>query len=298
MSNYTSLVLVDSEDVPEANLGLVERLPVHVTLLIGKLSSLLLLVFLAACSPGAMMEKIANPEKTKIAREYLQRLMDGDATLTNELEPKLRTGNEVELMKNMRALIPPGTPTSTELVGYQAFYTSGQSTYNVTFQFGYPGKWIVANAAWRESPNKPRELTGMRVTPLEHSLQATNAFSFQHAGFAHYVILTGLIIVAAFTIFTLVVCIRTKFPRRKWMWIIFVMVGAGQFSINWATGETEVRVLAFQLFGAGAFSSGLYAPWILSVSVPLGAIAFWYKRKKLTDASSAVAIPPPLTPVQ
>ena len=36
MSHYTSFVLVDFENVPEANLGLVEGLPAHVTLLIGK----------------------------------------------------------------------------------------------------------------------------------------------------------------------------------------------------------------------------------------------------------------------
>ena len=36
MSHYTSFVLVDFENVPEANLGLVEKLSAHVTLLIGK----------------------------------------------------------------------------------------------------------------------------------------------------------------------------------------------------------------------------------------------------------------------
>lgn len=49
MSNYTSFVLVDFENVPEANLSLVEKLPVHVTLLIGKLQTWL---------PVAMVQQI------------------------------------------------------------------------------------------------------------------------------------------------------------------------------------------------------------------------------------------------
>lgn len=254
---------------------------------------LAMLGLLTACSPSALIEKIANPEKTKIARDYVQRLMDGDATLLAEIEPKLRTGNEVEALQTVRALIPPGAPVSTDLVGYNFSRFNSESNYNVTFQFSYGDRWLLATVGWREKPDQPREITRISVTPLEGSLQEINAFTFKRAAALHFIFLAGLIIIPVFSIVTLVVCIRTKFPRRKWLWIIFVIIGFCTFSLNWTTGQTSMNPLAFQLFGAGAMTSGVYAPWIISISVPVGAIAFWFKRRRLLQAPPLI---PPVLP--
>lgn len=250
---------------------------------------ILLTVFLAACSQKAWIEKFVGAEKQKIARDYIQRLQDGDLeALATELDPALRKGNEVELLRSMRAMIPPGAPTVTDLVGYQWNRTLQESNYNVTFQFGYGSKWIAINAAWRELTGAPRQITGMRVVPLERSLQETNAFTFRRAGPAHYLFFGAVIIVPLFILGTLVACIRTRIPRRKWLWIIFVLLGFVQFSFNWSTGAMDYRLLSFHLFGASAMTSGLYMPWVLSFSLPVGAIAFWFKRREFAKE------PPPL----
>lgn len=253
---------------------------------------ILVTVFLAGCSQKAWLEKFVDAEKQKIARDYIQRLQDGDwKELAAELDPGLRKGNEVELLRTMRGMMPPGAPTFTDLVGYQTNRTLQESNYNVTFQFGYDSKWILVNAAWRERTGAPRQITGMRVVPLERSLQEANAFTFKRAGPAHYLFLAAAIVVPLFILGTLVVCIRTKFPRRKWLWIIFVLLGFVQVSFNWTTGAMDYRLLSFQLFGAGAVASGLYMPWILTISIPVGAIIFWFKRLQLVPA-----VPPPAGP--
>jgi hypothetical protein len=242
-----------------------------------------LVLVLAGCSAKGLIEKFANPEKVKIARGYIDRLIAGDFDgLAAELDPGLRSGKEIEQLKAMQAMIPKGTPTVTELVGYYVHYnTSGQTRYNVSHQFGYDGKWIVASTVWGEKGSAPREILGLTVTPLAMSLQELNAFSFRRAGLLHYFFLAAAIAVPSFILVMLIQCARTKLPRRKWLWIIFILVGFVQFSLNWSTGGTEVKPLYFQLFGAGAVSDGLYAPWILSISVPVGAIAFWFKRRRL-----------------
>jgi hypothetical protein len=48
--------------------------------------------------------------------------------------------------------------------------------------------------------------------------------------------------------------------------------------MNSATGQMLFDPFAVQLFGAGTFTSGPLTPWTLSVSLPLGAIVFWWKR--------------------
>ena len=251
-----------------------------------------LTVFLAGCSQKAWLEKFVDAEKQKIARDYIQRLQDGDwEELAAELDPGLRKGNEVELLRAMRAMMPPGAPKVTDLVGYQTNRTLQDSNYNVTFQFGYDSKWILVNAAWRERTGVPRQITGMRVVPLERSLQETNAFTFQRAGPAHYLFIAAVIIVPLFILYTLVVCIRAKLPRRKWLWIVFVLVGFVQFSFNWTTGAMDYRLLSFQLLGASAMASGIYMPWVLSFSLPVGAIAFWFKRRQLAKTPPPLAAP-------
>lgn len=257
-----------------------------------------LVLALAACSPKGLIEKFANPEKVKIARDYIDRLIAGDFEgLAAELDPALRNGKEIEQLKVMQSLIPKGTPTVTELVGYYVHYnTSGQTRYNVSHQFHYEGKWIVTNTVWGEKTGTVREILSMTVTPLAMSLQELNAFSFRQAGPLHYVFLVGAIAIPSFILITLIQCIRTKLPRRKWLWIIFILVGFVQFSLNWSTGETAVRPLFFQLLGAGAMSAGMYAPWILSISIPIGAVAFWFKRRRLLQAPPVVVAATPEVP--
>ena len=59
------------------------------------------------------------------------------------------------------------------------------------------------------------------------------------------------------------------------------MLGLGQLSLNWTTGDLDYRIARVQMLGSAYLKQGLYAPWILSVSVPLGAIVFLIRRNKL-----------------
>lgn len=83
-----------------------------------------------------------------------------------------------------------------------------------------------------------------------------------------------------FILVTLVACIRTKMRRRKWRWILFVLVGGVSLSLNWTTGEIGFSPLSVRLLGASAMTTSAYSPWIVSISFPLGAAMFWLKRRK------------------
>lgn len=54
-----------------------------------------------------------------------------------------------------------------------------------------------------------------------------------------------------------------------------------KFSVDWTTGQWGIMPLSFQLLGAGAFAPA-YGSWVISVSLPLGAIIFMMKRKGLS----------------
>ncbi|MBK9989586.1 MAG: hypothetical protein IPP19_02320 [Verrucomicrobia bacterium] len=262
--------------------------------LVKQLLAFLTVALLSACKPGITIESFADDEKEQMAQRYIQRLIDGDTTtLSQELHPSLRSGNELTQINQMRTLIPAGSPNVTNLVGYNLFKTADIRRYNLTYQFGYGSKWVLINAAWNELPDGNRQIVGMSVYPLPEPLQQTHAFTFKRARLLHYAFLTAAILLPIFSILTLIVCIRTKLARRKWLWIVFILFGLGQLSLNWTTGQLGLSLLSFQLFSGGAMTSSIYSPWIVSVSLPVGAVLFWIFRNKLKNQ---LLLPQPAVP--
>ena len=256
------------------------------------------LLFLSACNPATMIEDFADDEKELAAREYIQRLIDGDtAALAAEVDPSLQSPDLIARLENVRSFLPKEPPTTTNLIGYFVHKTGTDTQYNVTFQFGYGSKWVLANAAWKEPHNCRRLIVGLNAQALPQSLQEINAFSFKRAGLQHYLFLTAVVLIPLFTVVTLIVCILTKLPKRKWLWILCILIGVTKISLNWTTGQVGIALMFLQLGGAGASAASVYSPWILSFSIPLGAILFWVKRHSLQNPPAELpptVLPPPL----
>lgn len=257
-----------------------------------RLLLLALLTLLAGCSRKELLDKFANEEKKKIAQTYIQRVIDGDlANLVRELEPSLARGNPTAALTQVREAIPPGTPSSTELVGYhESQISSGEAHFNLSYQYRYGDKWLLVNSAWLERRDGSRLITGLRAQVLPASLQEIHALSFKRAGKRHYAFAAAVLAVPAFILVTLVACARTPIRRFKWLWMIFIAVGLVRITINWTTGELSWTPLSFQVLGAGAFADG-YGPWMVSFALPLGAAIFWLMRRSLRKSATTAATP-------
>ncbi|HTJ79721.1 MAG TPA: hypothetical protein VL357_12060 [Rariglobus sp.] len=263
-----------------------------------KLLLLLSLVFLTGCNPSTLVEKIADKEKQRIALDYIHRLATDDpAMLVAELDLRVKSGSALASLTKLQAALPKEAPGVTNLVGYQVYYSSDTGTRNdLTYQLGYGSKWWLVHVAWRELAGGNRAIIALEARPLSKSLQEINAFSFKHARGRHFLFLGAAILVPLFILPTLLVCIKTKIRRRKWLWIIIVLVGVVQFSINWTTGEISFSPFSFLLFGASAMATSLYSPWIISFAIPAGAILFWIKRPKLMQSETPPPVPENTTP--
>jgi hypothetical protein len=65
--------------------------------------------------------------------------------------------------------------------------------------------------------------------------------------------------------------------RGRWVWLLMVAIGFGALRANMSTGEWGFQLLSVQLFGAGAnWSGSAFDAWIVTASLPLGALAFWF----------------------
>jgi hypothetical protein len=129
----------------------------------------------------------------------------------------------------------------------------------------------------------------MHAAPLRGELSSLYEFRLSGRGPAQYLALLAVIVCTVFTIgVALFLATRRQYPRR-WRWVLASLVGAGAVSVNWTTGAVASRIVTVQLFAASAVRANEYAPWILSFSVPIGALIALARYRQWKSESSASA---------
>jgi hypothetical protein len=234
------------------------------------------LLITAACTQDELLEKIASPEDRKNATECLDLVRAGDiAALEARIDPSLKAPDLHATLQNIADILPDGKPDSVTLVGANVNTNGDGRTANLTYQFGYGERWFMANCALKKTGNT-LTILGISAQPLEKALQKA---SFDLGGKTpkHYAILVAGIVFVLISVFALIVCIMERGLRRKWAWILFIILGIGDLTLNWATGETTLSVATVQLFSASAVAE-MYGAWMISIGLPLGAM--WYLARR------------------
>jgi hypothetical protein len=251
------------------------------------LNCILILGMLAACSQKDMLQKFASPAEQAVARKYIDELRSRDfGDIGKTIGPTIAGEVAGGTLAKMAALIPEGTPTSVQLVGANRFSSdSAGTTLNLTYEYQFGTQYLLMNVATK-TENGVLAIVGFRILPESVSLEVQNKFGLSGKSILQYGVLAAAITMAILTLVVLVVCIRTTMKRRKWLWILFILFGFGKLSVNWATGQWGVMVLAAQLFSASG-SAAFFGPWIVSASLPVGAVLFLIKRRTL-EAGPAV----------
>ena len=170
------------------------------------------------------------------------------------------------------------------MVGWNTFYSQqfgGDDVYktNITYEYQYPNKWLLFNVATQKK-GKIFTIIGFRLTPISDSLENLNRFTLHGKSPMQYLVLMWGCLTVLFILCALVLCVRTRIEKRKWLWILFILFGMGEVLVNWTTGQWSFSPLSFELFGFSGFSN-VYGPWIIKVSFPLGALIFLLRRRKL-----------------
>jgi hypothetical protein len=248
----------------------------------------LLLLLLPSCGLPLSTGEIGQTPEAAFLQDLMNKLAARDYTaLRAELAPEAQTANADEMLVKMAGFLPTGKPTKVEFVGWNVNYNStlGRSA-SVAAQFTYDGnKWILATAQFRGDAGNYK-VAGFNVQPLPKSLAELNAFSFAGRGFVHYAVIAAATAAFLVTVAALYACVRTKGLKRKWLWLLFIVFGLPTLSLNWTTGAITIDLIRLQLLSAAVSRTGLLGPWIVSVSLPVGAIIFLWKRRQLNVGGS------------
>ena len=246
---------------------------------------------LGACSADAILARYESLPETLLARESIELLRAKNyEALRARFAAELRDDPEIARgMPIVAQQFPDGGPIGIKLIDYQfttfsPFNGPTSTNYSIAFEYQYPEIWIVTVASLRRA-DEETSVTGINTFRNLQSLEELNALTFGNKSALHFVMVLLAVAVFGFVVATLITAIRTKIPKRKWLWIIFIIIGVGQMSLNWTTGELSFAA-NFNLFAVGMVRRGL-GPWILQIGMPLGAALFWWRKRTWVERSPA-----------
>jgi hypothetical protein len=258
---------------------------------------ILLCALLAACTQQQSLDKIASPADQAEALKYLDELRAGQLDdIEQHLDPTVFRGDNHALLEKMQTFLPAGAPTSVRLFGAQ--YTTivhGDKRKNLSFEYNFSGQWRLANVAILEHAGS-ESIIGMHVYMRHESLEDENRFRLTGKSSMQYLVLTLAILLPLFSIFCLILCVRTRFSGRKWPWVLFTLVGVSRLSMNWTTGGWDLAYLQVMLLSAGFFKL-MYGPLVLNIAFPLGPMAFLLRRRALMAPNTSKPIEPSISTV-
>lgn len=244
-------------------------------------------LLLAACDQEAEFQKWIPKAEAEEGKQILAQLAARRFDLLEErLDPILREPDAQRKLGELAALIPAGQPKNIAVIGSNTIKRDTDIDYNLTYEYEYDSGWVIEYAFLQRKAGKLL-LSGLQIIPQAQSQKAINTFSFAGKGPLHYIIFAFACLIPILIVATLVLCARAKRLQKKWLWMLFIAVGLVQFSLNWTTGQLNIQPFSFQLLGAGFFSSGPYAPLVLTIALPIGALVFLARRHALQPPSDA-----------
>ncbi len=254
------------------------------------LVSIAFCAFLVGYDEATLMRKWTPPGAESAARGYVELLRQGQFDhIEHDSDPSIVDPHFRDILVKMAAIFPAEPPESIKVVGAHVFHGPEYSTTDITLEYQFPSKWLLAQIATQQK-GEVSSIVGFHVNPIPDSLENLNKFTLAGKNATQYLTLICSVGSLLFAFYVFMQCIRSKDMKPKWLWAIIVLVGVGKFAVNWGTGQWTYQLLAIQI-PCFSMTRPLYGPWTVAAYVPLGAIVFLHRRwkKKITGES----VPPP-----
>jgi len=236
----------------------------------------------AACDQKATFDRFVPKDDAAYGQRVLDQLRRRDfAAVENALNPAVKAAGAVRTqLEQAAAAFPAGAPKNIRVIG--AFTNTdvinGTRLVSLTYEYEFPKQWLLANIVLRQEAGR-RLIEGLHVQQTVASQEELNSFAAPGKRWGHYVVLLWTVLVPLFILGAFGVLLRTKVPRRRWLWGLFVLVGLGHLSFNWTSGEVRLQMVYVTILGSGFFKAAPVGPLTLMTSLPVGAFVFLWKRR-------------------
>ena len=259
------------------------------SLLVRKLSvaracslGLLLLLTIGCRFPASTASK---PQDEANARRYIELLRQRNyAAIEQDMDQTTLPNDVDQRLEAMADKFPSGQATATNLTGWNKLDIPGNTTTTTTISYVF-SKTVVTASVTMQRLDDSNRLAGFTVSSFDaadaQAALATNSFTLAHKSVEQYTVLALAILSPLFCVYAFILCLKTKIARRKWLWLILIFLGVGEFGVNWTTGESILTPFFLRLPPGGA-QAAAFGPWIVYASLPIEAILFLYLRPTLS----------------
>jgi hypothetical protein len=232
------------------------------------------------CSQNPMIKSIMPAGADARARAYLSLLARGEVDpAAARLLPELQTENGRRQLEGMAALLRGRIIDSLQVIGVQVRTLASTRHVNVDYELGDARGWVVANVAVRER-GAEWSVEGVNAQGTAGPLSELNRFRLAGQTPVRYLWLLLMLVAGGASAAAAAVIAWTRGMPRRWWWVIVALFGMGQFALNWTTGQLDFSLFQFQLLSAGVVKTGPVAPWILTFSLPMGAVVALSRRRR------------------
>jgi hypothetical protein len=235
-------------------------------------------VLLAGCGGRSLFGSSASPEDVDFARRYLALFPARSlASIEMGMDPSLRDPQMRLRILQMASAFPKAEPKSVQLVSSAVTRSGSTTTSSLSFEYEFPDRWVFANVVLERKGQAP-VVRAVHVQAARESLEQMNRVTFSGKSWRHYAAAGSAIVIFAFVALTFALALRTPVPGMKWAWLLFILVGIVRVTFNWTTGTLAFAPMGVQFFGAAFSKPSAYAPLVITMAIPVGAIVFLVQR--------------------
>ena len=147
-----------------------------------------LFLFLQGCSQEELLEKFTPKAEVEFSKKYFSLFQSGNYDAIEEsIDTELKTTDLRNKLEEIANFFPKEEPKKIDLVGSRTFEMADKWQANLTFQYEFSKKWVIANIVLERITDGPLVVKGINVNPVEDSLQNTNKFTLNGKSVVHYV---------------------------------------------------------------------------------------------------------------
>jgi hypothetical protein len=227
------------------------------------------------CSQKEMLRRMAPTDADARARACLAQLSRGQV---DSMDVRLVTsiaGPEARAQLIAVAELLRGTRfDSLEIVGAQVNTNPDARHVNLTYEFLGRSGWVLANVATVDSANS-WFIEGFGARPMTQSIEEQASAAPAVPASKRRLYYGWVLMAACAALFSLGTAVWTATRRgmpRRWWWAFLATLGLGAYQLNASTGEVVMQLLNIQFLSASAMRVE-FGPWMVSFSLPLGAVA-------------------------
>lgn len=255
-------------------------------------SALLLVCAFSGCTGENLLKGIVRSTDDVYARTFFDSVRLGRTEYAMQrLSPRLwQLPGVRDSLVLLATHLPHGAIDSMHVVGANRFTSGSVEQSTITYEYHSAEGWGAVIVIVSHELDL-RYIDGIRANTLAGPLESLNGFRIAGHSAGHYLMLLMLLTCAAAALTGSVQALRARMPWR-WLWAVFSLVGTSVFVFNWTTGQTAFGLLSVRFPVVGAAHAVPAAPWMLSVSFPIGAI-LTLRRVRQARTEQPPASPPP-----